>query len=226
MSNNDYAAEKLKTEDMVYYGSGAYMPRDLYIHTKRPLTLALTAMALIFSLFILSELTPTSILVGTAELFNQLFWRYFKQTSFEGCTAKCHMIAYGLVAIPISWGSSIIVALWTIPLAVRDWQARREALRHGAAPQGKTASGKIRPIPSFVFSVLLGAIMFIALFVTEFLLYLLAGADTNIRGGRVLPPLMIDFQTTFLMSATQFLAVVSMSALVLAAHNLKKFVKS
>jgi hypothetical protein len=213
-------------DDMVFLSLGRSMPRDLYLHQRRLINLFWIAALSPLALLIAGALTPDTALIHGAELFNSLFWVHFKQVSIEGCVGKCHMMAYGLVGIPISWLATVVAAIWAIPLAAQNWHAQHEAFRRGAAPYGRARNGKINPPAGFGMSVgvcgvsatVAGAVLFGLLL----LLYLFGGSDRTVSRGRDIPPAVISFLVTVIMGLTQFLAVALMSFLTIIALSFKK----
>src|SRR5712692_884313 len=86
------------------------------------------------ALLIAFALMPESVLMSLARVFNELLWVHFKHVQIDGCTSKCHMMAYSLVGIPISLFAALMAGIWSIPLAIQNWQASQEALSRGANP--------------------------------------------------------------------------------------------
>lgn len=216
-------------DDIVLLSLGRTMPRELYLRQKRLINLFWIATFSPLALLIAGALTPDAVLIRGAKLFNSLFWAHFKQVSIEGCSAKCHMMAYGLIGVPISWLATVVVAIWAIPLAAQNWHAQHEAFRRGAAPYGRARNGKINPPAGFGMSVgvygvsatVAGAVLFGLLV----LLYLLGGSDHTVSRGRDIPPAVFSFWVTVIMGLTQFLAVALMSFLTIIALNFKKLLR-
>jgi hypothetical protein len=210
---------------MVYYGQDRSAPRDLYDRSRRLFKFFRFAALSPIVLLIAGTLTPPSALVQVAELFNRLFWSDLKPITLEGCAPKCHIMAYGLVAVPISWISTILMAIVAIVLGIQNWQAGEEAIRRGGAPYGRMSTGDVKPLKaSIAFFVIPGcALLASALFGLEFLLYTVGGFDhLRTAGGRMVPGFMAEVFVTGFIGAAQLLAAALASFLTILGLTLWK----
>ena len=223
MTDRGSADETMKmSDDMVFFGQGGSMPRDLYLRGRRLVKLYWIAALSPLVLLIAGALTPDAGLISGAKLLNGLFWAHFKQVSIGDCAGKCHMVAYSLVGIPISWLTTVVVAIWAIPLALQNWQAGQEAFRLGAAPCGRAANGEIRQPPGLGWGIV-GTIVFGAsLFGVSLVLYLLGGSDRTVSRGREISPTLISIWITIFMGFAQFFAVALMGCATVATLSFKK----
>lgn len=212
--------------DLVLLSYGRSFPRELYIRWKRIFSLFWIAAFSPLALLIAGALTPDTVLIRAAKLFDSLFWAHFKQVSIEGCAEKCHMMAYGLVSTPVSWLATIVVALWAIPLTVQNQQARQEAFRRGAAPFGRAADGKVNPPPglgiTFGFGIVCVVVSGAVLFGMLLILYSFGGSDHTVSRGRQISPAAMSFLATLVMGVAQFLAAALMFFLTVVALGFKK----
>jgi hypothetical protein len=207
MSNNGDHTKMV--DDMVYYGQDRSVPRDLYDRSRRLFKFFRFAALSPIVLLIAGALTPPSALVQVAELFNRLVWSNLKPITLERCVPKCHMMAYGLVAIPISWISTILIAIVAIVLGIQNWQAGEEAIRRGSAPYGKTATGDAKRLKASIAFLFIPCVAVIggALFGFELLLYAVGGFDhLQTAGGRMVPSFLAEFFVTGFIGAAQLLA--------------------
>jgi hypothetical protein len=202
----------------------------LRIRARRLLKLFWIAGLSPLALLIAFALMPESALMSLARVFNELLWVHFKHVQIDGCTSKCHMVAYSLVGIPISLFAALVAGIWSIPLAIQNWQASQEALGRGANPYGRLASGK--PIASpltgvFAWSVAFAGMVlaFAVLAGCVWVLYLLAGSDRTISRGREIYPAIISIYTTAAMGITQLVAAVSFAIVTLLMCHLKKLLR-
>ncbi len=124
--------------------------------------------------------TPTAVLMALAATINDLFWIHFKSISLENCGAKCSLVAFSMIAVALSWGASIVLALVAIPLTVQLRSAQAEALRRGQAPMGRMPDGTAKPLPNagtavpvFIVGMVAGGVM---LFAVVYGLYNLGGS--------------------------------------------------
>lgn len=134
------------SDDLVHYGKQQSMPRDAYRRSRRMMKLLLVAALSPLALLLFYTVTPTAALVLLAEPFNDFFWPHVKQVPLEGCGSKCPLVAYSMIAIPLSWLAAIVFAILGVPLAVQHRSAQVEALRRGAAPHGRLPDGKAKPL--------------------------------------------------------------------------------
>jgi hypothetical protein len=197
-------------EDMVFFGKGFSAPHDLYVRGRRLYRLFWIAALSPLALLIVYGLTPKAAVMAVAELFNVLFWAHFKQISLQDCAATCQMMAYTVVAIPLSWFATVLVALWAVPLTIQNWKAGREAFRRGAAPYGRLANGGTRQPPGYKISVVVG----------------IPGSDRTITRGREIPTVLIDIWITLIMGLTQFFAAALMMVSTNVALSFRKLLRS
>jgi hypothetical protein len=208
MSNN---RDHTKTvDDMVYYGQDRSVPRELYGRSRRLFQFFWFAALSPIVLLIAGALTPRSALVQIAELFNRLFWSHLKLVTLEACVPKCHMMAYGLVAIPVSWLSTILLAIVAVILGIQNWRTGEEAIRRGGTPYGRSATGDAKQMKASIAFLFIPCCAVIggALFGLVIFLYALAGFDhLRTAGGRIVPVFVAEVFVTVLIGAAQLLVV-------------------
>lgn len=198
------------------------MPRHLFGRARKLRNLCLAAAFSSFVLLVALTLMPTASLMKIAEWFSAHFWINLKHISFEGCAEKCHMMAFSTVAIPISWATSIVVALCAVPMARASWQACWEALNLGFSPFGIAEDGRKKQPPSL--GLIIGGVVVLggALYGVELLLFALAGSLSTTSRAREIPTMLISVWTSVLMATMQFLVGGVMSGLVLITLHLKR----
>ncbi|CAN5922930.1 hypothetical protein BH11PSE3_BH11PSE3_06950 [soil metagenome] len=209
-------------DEMVFFGQGRSMPRDLYRRARQLFKLFWIAGLSPFVMFVALAIIPSSFLMVPAKLLNELFWVHIRPATLEHCSGKCHMMAYSLIGVPLSWLAAIVFAIWAVRLALQNWDAGQEAIRRGAAPFGRTPSGQVKQPPGLVMTVLATAFLGALLLGGLWVLYLLAGSDRTISRDRENWPPMISLSTTVIMGITQFLAVATMMTLTNVVLHLKK----
>jgi len=215
------------SDDLVHYGKQQSMPRDEYRRSRRMVKLWLVAALSPFILLSFYTVTPTAALVFLAEPFNDFFWPQVKQVSLEGCGSKCALVAYSMIAIPLSWLAAIVFAILAVPLTVQLRSAQVEALRRGAAPHGRLPDGKAKPLPTAGISifvagagvVFVGAVL-IALLYT---LYQFGGSGRTVGGwNRELSLWHVNFLMAIAMGIAQFSATFLMSLATFLVLNVKR----
>jgi hypothetical protein len=203
----------------------------LRIRSRRLLKLFWIAGLSPLVLLIAFALMPESVLMSLARVFNELLWVHFKHVQIDGCTSKCHMMAYSLVGIPISLFAALVAGIWSIPLAIQNWQASQEALSRGVNPYGRLASGKPIAFPVtgfFAWSAMFAGMVltFAVLAGCVWVLYLLAGSDRTISRGREIYPAIVSIYTTAAMGITQLVAAVCFAIVTLLLLHFKKRLRS
>lgn len=196
--------------DVVYFNESHSMPRYLYRRSRRIIRLLLGAGLSPLILLMFYMFTPTVTLMALAEPINHFFWAYIKSVSLENCSAKCSLVAFTMIAVPVSWGASIVLGIVAIPLTVQFRNAQVEALRQGFAPIGKMPDGAAKPLRNatstarvVIPTMALYAALLIAI---VYGLYGFGGSDRTIypRTGREFSLGLVVVVFTVLMSAAQF----------------------
>lgn len=209
-------------EDMVLRAKGASMPRNLYIHVRRLLDFYWRVALWPVALLVTAAFVPSAFLWRLATLFDGLIWSQLKPVPIGDCAQNCWLAAFGLVAVPITWLSAVAIGLFTIPLAVRSWQAEWTAYDNGATPRGRRSDGTIRRPPGVALSAFGAVLSALVLVGLELLLTTLAGStQTNLRG-RSVHPAMISIWLTIVMGITQLLSAVVFAALTMVVESLNK----
>lgn len=207
------------------------MPRGLYRQSRRLIKLFWVAALSPLALLAFYAFTPTAALMALAEPINNFFWTHIKPVSVENCGAKCSLVAFSLIAIPLSWGASVVLAVVAIPLTVQYRSAQLEALRRGLAPLGKMPDGAVKPLPKSETAALVG-IVSMALFSAMLLavvygLYNFGGSDrtTHPRTGQGYSLGHVSVLIAILMSVAQFGSTMLMSIVTIVALSLKSILK-
>jgi hypothetical protein len=174
---------------------------------------------------------PTSLLVRLAMPVNVLLWSHFKSISLETCGTNCSLVAFSMIAVPLSWGASILLGLAAIPLTIQFRRAQVEALGLGLAPLGRRSDGTAKPLPNAGAAIVLGVAVAVVLgamlLSVVFGLYNAGGSDrtTHPRTGGEYSLAHIGVLLAILMSAVQCGSVMLMGVATLIVLNLKIFLR-
>jgi hypothetical protein len=213
------------TEEDVVLLAGSPVPRSLYRRYRRIFDLFWVAGLSPLLLLIAYAVIPVDLLIASAQPFVELF-RHFKSVSLEQCGAKCGLMSWSLVAVPVSWAWTIVLIACAIPFAAQNAAAKRAAYEGGAAAYGKERNGTRKVPPGPVRSILIGlgcgtvaAAVLIGLLA---LIYLLAGSDHTVSRGREVPLPIIAVWLTVLMGLSQLLAVLLAGFLTFVGWNIKR----
>jgi hypothetical protein len=212
-------------EDVVLL-AGSPVPRSLYRRYRRIIDLFWVAGLSPLLMLIVYAVIPVDLLIALAQPFVELFWSHFKSVSLEQCGAKCGLMSWSLVAVPVSWAWTIVLVACAIPFAAQNAAARQAAYEGGAAVYGNERNGARKPPPGPVLNILIGlgcgtvvAAVLIALLV---LIYLLAGSDRTVSRGRELSLPSIAVLLTVLMGLSQVSAALLAGFLTSVGWNINR----
>jgi hypothetical protein len=174
---------------------------------------------------------PTSLLEMLAMPVNDLLWSHFKSISLETCGTKCSLVAFSMIAVPLSWGASILFGLAAIPLTIQFRRAQVEALAHGLAPLGRRSDGTAKPPLDTGTAVVLGVSVVVVpsamILAVVFGLYNLGGSDrtTHPRTGGEYSLAHVGVILATLLSAVQLGSVLLMSVATFTVLNLRTLLR-
>lgn len=211
--------------DVLHLSGGRTMSRDLHRKHKRVVRLFALAAFLPLLMLMLYAWLPTSLLVTLAIPVNDLLWSHFKSISLETCGTKCSLVAFSMIAVPLSWGAGILFGLAAIPLTIQLRRAQVEALAHGFAPLGRRSDGTAKPLLhaatalGVATTVVLGAMLLAVVYG----LYIAGGSDrtTHPRTGVEYSLAHVSVLLAILMGAVQCGSMMLMGIATLIVLDLK-----
>ena len=213
--------------EVLHLSGGRTMSRDLHRKYKRVVRLFALAAFLPVLMLMFYACLSTSLLVALAMPVNDLLWPHNKSISLEACGAKCSLVAFSMIAVPLSWGASILFGVAAVPLTIQFRRAQVEALACGFAPLGRRPDGTAKPLLDAGSAVAWGAssvvVLCVMLLLVVFGLYNFGGSDstTHPRTGGEYSVTHVGVLLAILMSAVQFGSVLLLSLVTFTVLNLR-----